>query len=112
MQSSRKPLKKRAEKLEVPMPASMPCKIRRSKYGETYSSSGSRKTKYSYIVEADESTRKRLEGTLHKDHEDHSAGKGTNSLTYYNLTHKFVPMSQAMKISDAKDAVDKEWENS
>ena len=37
------------------------------------------KTKYACIVEADESTRKRLEGNLHKDHEDHIAGKGVNS---------------------------------
>ena len=53
----------------------MPCKIRRSKHGETCSSSGIRKTKYACIVEADESTRKRLGGTLHKDHEDHIAGE-------------------------------------
>ena len=34
------------------------------------------KTNYACIVEADESMRKRLEGILHKDHEDHIAGKG------------------------------------
>ena len=28
------------------------------------------------IVEADESMRKRMEGSLHKNHEDHIAGKG------------------------------------
>ena len=33
------------------------------------------KTKYVCIVEADESTRTRTEGSLHKDHEDHIAGK-------------------------------------
>ena len=32
-----------------------------------------------------------------------------NSMSYY-LVHKFVSMSQAMKIPDAKGAVDKEWE--
>ena len=62
------------------MAASMLCKIRRSKYGETCSSSGTRKTKHACIVEADDSARKRLEGTLHKDHEDNIAGKGINSL--------------------------------
>ena len=44
------------------------------------------------------------------NHEDHIAGKGENSLQHYNLVHKFIPMPQAMKISAAKAAVDKEWE--
>ena len=35
---------------------------------------------------------------------------GDNSLQYYNLVHKFIPMPQAMKIPAAKAAVDKEWE--
>ena len=34
------------------------------------------KTKHACIVEAHESTRKRLESSLQKDHEDHIAGKG------------------------------------
>ena len=45
----------------------------------------------------DESTRKRMEGSLHKYHEDHIAGKGMNSLSHYNLVHKFIPVPQAMK---------------
>ena len=61
-------------------------------------------------MEARESTRKRLESCLPKGHEDHVAGKGYNSMTRYNLVHKFIPMPQAMKILDAKAAaVDKEW---
>ena len=68
-------------------------------------------TKYACIVEADESTRKRTEGTLHEGHEDHIAGRGINSLNHYNLVHKFIPMPQAMKIQDAKAAVEREWEN-
>ena len=59
-------------------------------------------TKYACVVEADESMRKRMEGTLLKDHEDHIAGKGMNSLSRYNLVHKSNPMPQAMKIPDAK----------
>ena len=51
-----------------------------------------------------------MEGTLHKDHEDHIAGRGINSLSHYNLVHKFILVPQAMKIPDAKAAVDKEWE--
>ena len=30
-------------------------------------------------------------------------------MTHYNLEHMFIPMPQAMKITDAKAAVDKEW---
>ena len=56
------------------------------------------------------STRRRLEGTLSKDHEDHIAENWFNSLSHYNLVNKFVPMPQAMKILNAKAAVDKDWE--
>ena len=30
-------------------------------------------------------------------------------MSHYNLVHKFIPIPQAMKIPDAKEAVDKEW---
>ena len=70
-----------------------------------------RKSKQGCIVEAHESTRKRLESTPPKDHEDYIAEKGFNSISHYNLVHEFVPTLQAMKIPDAKAAVDKEWEN-
>ena len=30
-------------------------------------------------------------------------------VSHYILVHKFIPMPQAMKIPDAKAAVDKEW---
>ena len=89
------------------MPAAMPCKTRGREYRETCSAPGICKTKHACIVEADESTRKRMEGTLRKDHEDHIAGKGINSLNHYNLVHKFVLMPQAMTIPEAKAAVDK-----
>ena len=76
------------------MPAAMLSTIRRGKYGETCSSSGIRKTKYACIVEADESTRQRLEETQHKNHEDHIAGKGINLFNHYNLVHKSFSMPQ------------------
>ena len=44
-----------------------------------------------------------------KIHDDHIAGKWFTSMSHYNLVHKFIPMPQAMKIPDAKAAVDKEW---
>ena len=43
-------------------------------------------------------------------HEDHIAAKGINSLSHYNLVNKFIPMPQALKIPDAKAAVEREWE--
>ena len=45
--------------------------------------------------------RKRMDGSLHKNHEDHIAGKWMNSLSHRNLVRKFIPMPQAMKIPDA-----------
>ena len=54
-------------KLEVPMPAVLPCKIPSS--GEAHRSIGKRKIKYACVVDADESTRPRLEGARHKPHQ-------------------------------------------
>ena len=50
-----------------------------------------------------------MEGSPHKNQLDHIAGKETNSLSHCNLVRKFIPMPQAMKIPDAKAAVEKEW---
>ena len=97
-------------KLEVPMPAAIPCQMQREKDRETCRVEKICKTKYACFVEADESTRKRMEGFLHKCREDHVAGKGMNSMSHYNLVRKFIPMPQAMKIPAAEEAVDKEWE--
>ena len=52
--------------------------------------------------------RKRLESNLPKDHKDHIAEKGLNSISHNKLVRKFIPMPQAMKTPDAKAAVDKE----
>ena len=52
----------------------------------------------------------RTEESLPKFHEGHISGKGYNSLQHYNLVHKFIPMTQVMKIPASKAAVDKEWE--
>ena len=51
---------------------------------------------------AHESTRKRLESSPPKDHEDHVAERGFNSMSHHNLAYKFVLMPQAMKIPEAK----------
>ena len=51
--------------------------------------------------------RKRLEGVPHRYHEDDISAKGRNSLSHYILVHKFFPMPQALKIPDARAAVEK-----
>ena len=96
-------------KLEFPMEAGMPCKKgtkKRSSFQETEAKSCESnkipKTKHVCIVKVHESTRQRLESSLSKHREDHIAGKGYNSMTHYNLVHKFIPILQAMKIPDAK----------
>ena len=63
---------------------------------------GGHKTKYVWIVEADQSMRIRMEGTPRRYHEDHIAGKGINSLSHFNYVRKFNPM----EIPDAKAAVE------
>ena len=54
--------------------------------------------------------RNRLEGVPQRYLEDHIAAKGINSLSHYSLERKFIPMPEALKIPDAKAAVEKEWE--
>ena len=90
------------------MAPALPCKIMKN-----CGSGGSdkNKTKLACVLEADESTRMRMENSMPHYHQHHIAGKGENSLQHENLVHKFIPMPQAMKIPQAKAAVDKEWEN-
>ena len=45
-------------KLEVPMPAAMPCKIPIGSSGETHRNIGKRKTKYACALDADENRRR------------------------------------------------------
>ena len=99
------------KKLETPMAPAMPCKTsKKCKHGETRGKTNEIKSKLACILEASESTRLRMEESLPNYHEDHTAGKGNNSLQHYKLVHNFIPMPQAMKIPEAKAAVDKEWE--
>ena len=104
-------MKAARRKLEVPMPAAMPCKKTRKSNGEIHRNIGKRTTKYACVVDADESTRPRLEGAGHKPHQDHITAKGTNSITHYSLEHKFILLPQAFKIPAAKALVEKEFQN-
>ena len=85
-------------KLDISMPATMPCKTPANCREETCRSIGKSKTKYACIVDANETVRIRLEGVPHRYHEDHISARGINSLNHYNLVHKF-PMPQALKNS-------------
>ena len=100
-------IKNARKKLETPVAPAMPCKIMKKNCGS--GASNKIKTRLACILEADESTRLRMEESLPNNHEDHIAGKGEISLQHYNLD-KSIPMPQAMKIPAAKEAVDKEWE--
>ena len=101
-------IKNARKKLETSVASAMPCKIMKKNCGS--GGSNKIKTKLACILEADESTRRRMGNSVPNYHEDHIAGKGDNSLQHYNLVHKFIPMLQAMKIPSAKVAVDKDWE--
>ena len=90
-------MKNARRKWEIPMPAAMPCKTPANCRRKTCRNIGEIKTKYACSVEADESTRIRLEGAPYRFHEDHIAAKGMNSLSHDNLVRKIILMPQAMK---------------
>ena len=70
-------------KLEIPMPAAMPCKTPTNCRGETCSNLWEKQNKIGlYFVDANESVRIRLEGIPQRYHEDHIAAKGINSLSH------------------------------
>ena len=52
----------------------------------------------------------RLEGMPQRYHEDHIAAKGMNSLSHYNLVHKFAPNASRIKNSGCEGCSGKEWE--
>ena len=88
------------------MVPAMPCRTcKKSKKGETRGKTNDFNSKFACILEASESTRLRMEETLPKYYENHTAVKRDNSLQHYNLVHTFIPGPQAMKIHAAK-----EWE--
>ena len=107
-------MKNARRKLEILMPAAIPCKTRTNCRGETCRNLGKHKTKYDCIVDADESVRIGLEGVVHKHLEDHINAKGINSPSRYNLVHKSYSDASSIEKPDAKAAVEKElgnWES-
>ena len=108
--------KTQERKLERPMAPAMPWKrdqqhssIVKANAEPKIGNEREFKTVYGCIVESHETTRQRAESLQSKTPEDHIASEGFTSMTHQNLVHKFIPMPQAMKIPDAKAAVDNEW---
>ena len=101
-------MKNTRRKLEIPMP--MPCNIQREKYKETCRTVEEHKRKYACIVEADESMRKRMEGSPRKIMKIILQEKGCiHRVATIWCTNLFLCLTQAMKIPDAKAAVEKHW---
>ena len=91
------------------MGAAMPCKMERRKRARklretvTGENTNSRKkTKKACIVEAHESTRKRLEPTRPRNHEDHIAEKEFHSITHYNMVHKCISIASSNEDTRSK----------
>ena len=78
-------IKNARKKLETPVAPAMPCKIMKSNKNCGSGASNKIKTKLACILEARESTRRRMGESLPTHHEDHIAGRGNNSLQHYNL---------------------------
>ena len=77
------------------MEAAVPCKLKTTKSSNQHREVDSDPTnseKRACIVEAHESTRKRLERTPPKEQEDHTAKKWFKSLSHYDIVHKFIPV--------------------
>ena len=99
-------MKAARRKLEVPMPAAMPCKIPIKSSGETHRNIGKRNTKYACVVNVDECTRPRLEGAGHKPDQDHITAKGMNSITCAQIHSD----ASSIENSRCKSGSGKNWE--
>ena len=108
IRNSKKPSRMLVRNWKTSVAPVMPCKSMKKNCGSD--GSNKIKTKIACILEADESTRLRMGNSVPNHHEDHIAEKGDNSSQHYNLVHKFIPMTQAMKILAAKAAVEKQLE--
>ena len=89
--------------MESPAELAMLCKVENFRHGEAHGENkpNTRISRDACIVEAHESTSKRLEKTQPQDHEDRIAGKVFNSSSHYNLVQKIISLLRAMKIGDA-----------
>ena len=102
-------MKAARRKLEVPMPAAMPCKIPIKNSGEKPSQYWETQDKIRLFCWCwrKHETKARRSSTQTSSRSYHCK-KGWISITHYSLVHNFFPMPQAMKIPDPKAAVVKE----
>ena len=84
------------KKLEVQTALAMPCKRTKSRNLVTCVQKDDHKSRLTFVLDADESKRLRMEGIEPRIHQDHLTGEGDNSLHHYHLVHKFIPMPQAL----------------
>ena len=84
-------------KLHIPTPAAMPCRLQLHQHRETCGTFGQHKTKYACIVEANGSTRIRMEGSQEKNHEDHTAEKRHEFIESLQSCAQNFPAPEAMK---------------
>ena len=105
-------MKNASRKLQIPMPAAMPWKTSENAAGKPAAVLGNTKPKmclYSRCLRIYENTIGR--DTTKVSWRSHRWG--VNSLSHYNLAHKFIPMHQGFfkrKKPDAKAAGEKDWE--
>ena len=87
MMSTKTSLENTRRKLETPMAAAMPCKMRSGTrcLKDRKAKTSEAKTRFSCIAEAHEFTRQRKESVTKRIHEEHIAGKGQNSVVHYSL---------------------------
>ena len=86
------------KKLKVPTVPAVSCKRTDSRHRVTVARMMIPNQKLRASMEVEEFKRLRMEGTLPKIQEDHTAGKRSNSLQYFNLVHA------------AKEVMDKDWQ--
>ena len=78
-------IKNARKKLELPTAPAMPFKRTKSRNGVTCYPKDDDKSRLTCKLEADETKRLRMEGIEPRIHEDHTAGKGDNSLHHYSF---------------------------
>ena len=101
-------MKAARRKLDIPMPAAVPCKIPIKSSGETHRNIGKRKTKYACVVDADEKHETKAGRSWDTNFiKITSLRKGwIPRLTTVSFANSFRCLKQ-MKIPDAKAAVEK-----
>ena len=102
-------IKAAPRKLEVPMPAAMPCKIPTKSSGDTAILGNAGHDLLALLMP----TKAQDQGSrsyAHLSSRSHHCER-MNSMTHYSLVHKFIPMPQAMKIPNGKAAVVKNGKN-